>query len=92
MKNSKKLHEKWMNDPKYRDEYAAVETEFDLARALIAARTKAGLTQEEVAERMTTSQSFVSRLEGGSVTPTWKSLQRYAHATGTKLRIELEHA
>ncbi|HTG44023.1 MAG TPA: helix-turn-helix transcriptional regulator [Verrucomicrobiae bacterium] len=46
--------------PEIRDEYAALETEFDLARALIAARTKAGLTQEEVAERMKTSQSFVA--------------------------------
>jgi transcriptional regulator with XRE-family HTH domain len=71
----------------------------DLAKALIAARTKAGLTQEEVAERMKTSQSFVARgpnqrvpLGERNVTPTWKSLQRYAHATGTKLRIELEHA
>jgi transcriptional regulator with XRE-family HTH domain len=58
----------------------------------LAARTKAGLTQEEMAERMKTSQSCVARLEGGSVTPTWKSLQRYAQATGNKLRIELEHA
>jgi transcriptional regulator with XRE-family HTH domain len=63
---------------------------------LIAAHTKAGLTQEEVAERMKTSQSFVGRraknrvpLRRGGVTPTCKSLQRYAHATGTRLRIKL---
>lgn len=90
MKNTTELHKKWMEDARYRAEYFALETEFDLASALIAARIKAGLTQQQVADRMNTSQSFVARLEGGSVTPTWKSLQRYAHATGTRLRIELE--
>jgi predicted transcriptional regulator len=39
---------------------------------------------------MKTSQSFVARLEGGHVQPTWKSLGRYARATGSRLRIELD--
>ena len=53
----------WANRAKGCGGYAALETQFDLAKALIAARTKAGLTQEEVAERMKTSQSFIARLE-----------------------------
>ena len=91
MKSAQELHAKWSRDAKYRAEHAALEAEFSLAGALIAARSKAGLTQRQVAERMKTSQSFVARLEGGTVAPTLKSLNRYARATGTRLRIELEH-
>ena len=90
MKTALDLHQKWSKRPKYKAEYNALEAEFDLASALIAARSRAGLTQGEVAERMKTSQSFVARLEGGNVAPTWKSLQRYARATGAHLKIELE--
>ena len=91
MKKVTHLHKQWMKDPKFRKEYKALEDEFDLASTLIAARTHAGLSQRELAERMKTSQSFVARLESGTVTPTWETLNRYARATGTRLRIELEH-
>ena len=91
MKKAIVLHAKWSNSPQYRAEHEALAEEFNLARALIAARSKAGLSQQDVADRMKTSQSFVARLEGGDVQPTWKSLQRYAKATGSRLKIELEH-
>jgi hypothetical protein len=41
------LHEQWSNDPEYMEEYERLSTEFELAKAIIEARTKAGLTQEE---------------------------------------------
>jgi len=84
------LHQEWSKDPAYREEYASLSEEFGIAKALIAARAAADLTQAEVADRMKTSQSFVARLEGGSVKPTIQSLERYAAATGTRLKIELE--
>lgn len=90
MKTAETLHKKWMKKPGYRLHYDALEEEFNLAKALITARAKAGLTQQDVARRMKTSQSFVARLEGGHVQPTWKSLQRYARATGSRLKLELE--
>lgn len=46
-------------DRKVRDTYDALAGEFDLARELIAARVRAGLTQAELAERMGTTQSVV---------------------------------
>ena len=79
-----------LRDPEVRREYDALEGEFELVRTLIKARASAGLTQAEVAERMGTTQSTVARLEGGRSTPTWKTLQRYAEATGTRLRVQLE--
>lgn len=84
------VHAKWLKNPKYQAEYDALEDEFALAAALIDARTKSALTQEQIAERMGTSRTAVVRLLGGTANPSVKTLQRYAHATGTKLRITFE--
>jgi transcriptional regulator with XRE-family HTH domain len=81
------LHANWMNDPGYRQEYDALEGEFAVAAALIRARANAGLTQEQLAERMGTKQEVVARWEGGKVLPSTRTLARLAKATGTTLRI-----
>jgi len=81
------LHASWMNDPAYRKEYDALEGEFALAAALTGARAHAGLTQEQLAERMGTKQAVVARWEGGKVHPSTRTLARIAKATGTKLQI-----
>jgi antitoxin component HigA of HigAB toxin-antitoxin module len=49
-------------NPAVRQAYDAQAPEFELARELIAARTKAGLTQGDVAARMGTTQSVVARI------------------------------
>ena len=70
--------------------YDALETEYQVANDLIAARARAGLTQEAVAQRMGTTKSAVSRLESaGKHTPSVGTLQRYAKAVGCELKIEL---
>ena len=84
------LHKKWMKDPEYRREYDALEEEFALASAIIEARSRAGLTQEELAARMETSQSAIARLESGRMIPSGRTLKRFAKATGTRLRISFE--
>jgi transcriptional regulator with XRE-family HTH domain len=90
MTRIKDLHSDWMKDPEYRQAYDALAAEFELARALIEARAKAGLTQEQLAERMDTSQSAVARMESGKVMPSGRTLERFARATGTRLRISFE--
>ena len=90
MTKMKDLHAEWMKDAEYRQEFDALETEFALARAMIEARAKAGLTQEELAKRMDTSQSAIARLETGRSLPSGRTLERFAKATGTSLRISFE--
>ena len=84
------MHEKWMTEPKYREAYAAFEEEFALASVVIGLRTRAGLTQEELARRMGTTQLIVSRLESGRWHPSMRTLQRLAQATGSRLLIGFE--
>ncbi len=80
----------WRKDPAYREDYAALDEEFALAKSLIEARTDANISQEEIAKRMHTSQPAVARLEGGHGNPSINTLRRYAEATGTRLRIVFE--
>lgn len=77
-------------DPDFLKEYEALEEEFSLASALISARAQADMTQQDVAEKMATSQSYIAKLEGGAVSPTMKALRRYADATGSRLKIVFE--
>lgn len=84
------LHQEWMREPEYRHEYEALEEEFSLIGALIEARSRAGLTQEQVAQRMNTTQAVIARLEGGGSKPSTRTLERYAEATGSRLRISFE--
>jgi ribosome-binding protein aMBF1 (putative translation factor) len=78
------------SDPEYREAYEALEGEFALVEALLQARTRAHLSQAEVASRMGTTESAVSRLESGRVKPSTRTLERYAQATGHRLRVSLE--
>lgn len=84
------LHRKWMKNKRYRQAHEELAAEFVLARAVIEARTAAGLTQEQLAARMRTTQSVIARLEGGRVRPSTQTLERLAAATGTRLKISFE--
>ena len=92
MTRLKDLHRRWSKDADYNAAYDALGEEFQLASALIEARTRAGLTQMLLARRMKTSQSYVARIEGGKVRPSTDALERFAHATGTRLRITFQPA
>jgi transcriptional regulator with XRE-family HTH domain len=76
-----------MKEPAYRQEFDALEGEFALAAALIRARADAGLTQEQLAQRMGTKQEVIARWESGKVMPSTRTLARLAKATGTRLQI-----
>ena len=52
-----------MKDPKFKEEFDALASEFDLLKTMLKARANAGLSQEELAKKMHTSTSVVGRLE-----------------------------
>lgn len=72
----------------FRDAYDDLEDEYLLIRELLRARMRAGLTQEQVARSMGTSNSAISRLEaGGKHSPSVATLQKYAKAVGCEVEI-----
>ena len=66
MTSLKDLKKQWTKDPAFKADYDSMEEEFALAGALIDARSKADMTQEQVAKAMGTTQAVVARLEGGN--------------------------
>ncbi len=80
----------WRKDPEYVAAYDALEDEFALASALIRARGAARMSQEQLAAAMGTTQAVIARLEGGRIKPTTRTLERFAKATHTRLRISFE--
>jgi DNA-binding XRE family transcriptional regulator len=83
------IKKRLMQNAQFREEYEKADAEFQLVEALIKARTKANLSQAEIACRVGTTQSAIARLEGGGVTPSLSTLRRYAEATGMRLEINL---
>ena len=73
-------------DPAFAGAYQADE-EYAVIEEMIRARNEAQLTQADVARAIGTTQSSIARLEGGAVSPSIKTLRKYAEATGTELSI-----
>lgn len=90
MKTLKNLKRELLDDIKTRAAYDDMAAEFAIARELIAARARAGLSQSEVAERMGTTQSVVARLESGKRPPSMRTVERFAQAVGGHLVMRIE--
>lgn len=90
MKTIAELKAALLAEPAAQVEYDALAPEFDMARELIAARGRAGLTQADVAQRMGTTQSVIARLEGGKRIPSMRTVQRYAQAVGGRAVVRIE--
>jgi predicted transcriptional regulator len=74
------LHKMWMKDPEYRRAHFEGEPILRVAIHVIRFRNEAGLTQEELAERMKKKQSWISRVEAGWENLTLKTLGQLAYA------------
>ena len=74
----------------FTEAYASLDFEYQVVSQLLTARTRAGLTQDAVAERMGTTKSAVSRLESaGKHAPSLGTMKRYAEAVGCELQVKL---
>lgn len=71
---------------------AAASARRAFARELAAERKRVGLSQRDVAERMGTSQGFVSRFERALVDAQHSTEDRYANAIGRRIDRRLTTA
>ena len=81
--------QKALANSEVKKEYEALATVYKLRKQLIALRTQAGLTQEELAEKLNTKKSNISRLESvnSSSSPRLSTIEQYADAVGYKVEI-----
>lgn len=78
-----------LKDPKVKAEYDRLGPVYQLIGAMVEARHDAGLTQQELAIRMGTTQSVIARLENAHHLPSLDLLTRYAAAIGRRVDIHL---
>lgn len=74
----------------YRREQARLAPYEEIARLVIRHRLEQGLTQQELAERMETSHSAISRIENGRHKTSASTLQRLADALGLRFVMGFE--
>lgn len=78
-----------LNNSEIREEYEALEPEFNIIQAMIDARKEQNLTQKELSKRTGITQADISRIENGTRNPSLEMLKRLAKGMGMRLRLEL---
>lgn len=86
----RKYLDKQMQDSEFKDEHDKTRTDYEVMRALIAARTYQNITQKELALRTGIRQSNISRIENGTCSPTIATLKALAKGVGKELHIEFK--
>lgn len=89
MKKFNNIKNELLKDKEVQRAYDALKPEFELLSAIIKKRMKKGLTQAELARKIGTRQSAISRLESGAYNPSLSFLQKIANAMDARLKISL---
>lgn len=79
-----------MKRPSFKKTQEATRIEYEIARALIKARLEKGLTQAEIARRMNTKQSVISRVENARTMPSLAFLKRLATVLDASLQVRFK--
>jgi len=76
--------------PGFQEALKETELEFQIARAIIEARIKKGMTQADLAKAMNTKQSVISRVENAKTVPSLSFLKRLAQALDASLQVQFK--
>lgn len=90
MKDWNEIKKQWLKDPKFKKLYEESQPEFEIAKAIIRARIENKITQKELAKRMNTTQSVISRVEQAKTSPSISFLKRLASALNTSLSVQFK--
>lgn len=87
MTNYEKFKAEQLKDPELKKEYDALEVEYDIINQIIKTRLEQNLTQSDLAKKVGTAQSNISRLESGNYNPSIEFLEKIAASLGKKLKV-----
>jgi ribosome-binding protein aMBF1 (putative translation factor) len=89
-KNSVREHfeKMYSEDEAFRDEWKALQPEYEIIRAILDARQSKNITQKQLSERTGINQSDISKLERGTANPSIKTLKRLAAGLDMTVKIE----
>lgn len=80
---------RWMKDPKFRKAYEDLQPEYAIIHAIIRKRIASKMSQKDLAKKLGTKQSAISRLESGNYNPTLSFLKKLSTTLGGKLEIKI---
>ena len=78
-----------LKDPATYKEYKSLEPEYKIISQMIKIRIEQGLTQKELADKIGTRQSNISRLESGEYNPSLEFLKKVAIGLNKELIVSL---
>ncbi len=90
MTNWDVFKQKLLKNPEFKRLYEESQPEFEIAKAIIRARIENKITQKELARKMNTTQSVISRVEQGKTSPSISLLKRLAAALNTTLQVQFK--
>lgn len=88
MSSYKEYKEKVLQNAEVKEEYDALQPEYDIIQAMISARVNQNLTQKELSERTGITQADISRIENGTRNPSLSMVKRLAEGLGMQLKLE----
>ncbi len=90
MDDFERMKKRLLRNPEFKRLYEESRPEFEIARAVIRARIQKGLTQKQLADKLHTGQSAISRVETANTTPSLSFLKKLAQALGTSLSVQFK--
>lgn len=88
-RNFDELEKEILLDPEIKRLYDEMEAEYQVISAVIGKRLEKKMSQKQLADRMGTKQSAISRLESGESNPSINFLSKVAKALGGELQIRI---
>ena len=83
------VHNRLMKDEEFKAEYEKLKPRYELIAQIVDARNKLEITQEELAQRVGTQKSNISRFESGSYNPSLDFITKIARSLGKEIHISL---
>ena len=84
------IKELLMKDEEFKAEYEKLKPRYDVISQIIEARKSLNMTQEELALRVGTQKSNISRLESGTYNPSLDFLTKVARSLGKEMQVTLK--
>lgn len=84
------FEKKLFKQPGFKEAVEETRLEYEIARALVLARVKNRLTQAELAKKLNTKQSVISRVENARTMPSLSFLKRLAGVLNASLQVQFK--
>ncbi len=84
------MKEEMLKDEAFKAEYEKLKPRYEAVEQIIRARKEQNITQSELAKRVGTQKSNISRLESGNYNPSLDFLVKVAESLGKSLSVRIK--